>query len=106
MTLKFMNIQALADQIVSQLESRQEDFMSCGSSSSGDKLAENEMEVAVTFDTEGYSAALTELLQAEFAKHSLTQDQAIELAAICFSKVLELSDSEALELARESVTAE
>jgi hypothetical protein len=101
-----MDIQALADQIVSQLESRQEDFMSCGGTSSGDEIAENETEIAVAFNTEGYTTVLTELLQAAFAKHSPTQDQAVELAAICFSKSLGLSDSEALELARESVKTE
>jgi hypothetical protein len=101
-----MNIQAIADQIVSQLESRQKDFMSCGTASSGEKLAENEIEIGVSLDAEGYSSALSELLQSELAKHSLTHEQAIELAAICFSKVLGLSDDEALALARESVTEE
>ena len=101
-----MKIQALAVQIVSQLQSRQDDFISSGGASSGGKIADNEIEIAVTFDAEGYSAGLAELLKAEFAKHSLTQDQAVELAAICFSKVLDLSVSEASQLARESVTAE
>jgi len=101
-----MNIQAIADQIVSQLESRQEDFMSCGGALSGDEVAENEIEFGVTFDAERYSSTLTELLQAECAKHSLTHEQAIELAAICFRKGLGLSNDEALALARESVTVE
>lgn len=99
-----MNLPALADQIVSQLESRQEEFMSSGGASSGEEIAENEVEIAVTFDSDGYSSALTELLQTEFAKHSLTHEQSIELAAICFGKSLGLSEAEAMALARESVT--
>jgi hypothetical protein len=99
-----MNIQSLAEHIVSQLEDRQEDFMSCGGGSSAEEIADNKIEIAVTFDNEGYSSALTELLQAEFSKHSLTHEQAVELAAMCFSKGLGLSNSEALELARESIT--
>jgi hypothetical protein len=80
--------------------------MSCGGTSIGEQVAENEMEIGVRFESEGHSAPLTELLQSELAKHSLTHEQAIELAAICFSKGLGLSDDEASALARESVTVE
>ena len=100
-----MNIRTLADQLVSQLESLPDAFISIGGASSGGEIAHDEIEITATFDAKGYLTAVTEQLQAEFAKHSLTQDQSIELATICFSKLLDLSDTEALELARESVTA-